>query len=433
MKKYMLVLAMLGIMPVMGANGYEYTNDTTQYTVTRPSKSGSYKKTSTVRRTGGYHNTINNNFYYGGQPMQMSMQQPAPVDYDEDYVAYEKPVEQKRVVRETKPARSSQERKYFLAHPFFQPLKGRFGSVTDLSYAKNTFKFDILDANVLDIDNFTPSPTYGTNAYGPVGISGKAEISQLVVKEDLSFGLSDTLALMLMAQYDSTKVAFKDWSGGESGDEAKHSGLNVFGIGLQNRFIDNDEWIAMFSGFFQHQKDTANTFIFDAKAGYKINRTTIYGLARLGYSTLTNGDIYGALVDDKTGDWIMLSYKQDVKDVFYLEGGMGAFSVLNKYTYLGGELIYGYYDWHNQLNLKGTIGFQPRDSFALSLYGSVSLYDSAKGKTKDYMNYDVNPDPVYDSNNNPVITQSKLVYTTGKYKINSYNEWKIGVQAILYF
>ena len=62
MKKYMLVFAMLGVMPLMGANGYEYTNDTTQYTVTRPSRSGSYKKTSTVRKTGSYHNTINNNF-----------------------------------------------------------------------------------------------------------------------------------------------------------------------------------------------------------------------------------------------------------------------------------------------------------------------------------------------------------------------------------
>ena len=446
MKKYMLVLAMLGIMPVVGANGYEYTNDTTQYTVTRPSRSGSYKKTSTVRKTGSYHNTINNNFYYGGQPMQMPMQQPAPVNYDEDYVAYERPVEQKRVVRETKPARSSQERKYFLAHPFFQPLKGRFGSVTDLSYAKNTFKFDILNASFLDID--TSSSTYGhatPNVPLVYSLSGKSEISQFLVKEDLSFGLSDTLALMVMAQYDKTKVKFGDWKTNNpspddlSAASSSSSGLNIFGIGLQNRFIDNDEWIAMFSGFFQHQKDTANTFIFEAKAGYKVDRTTVYGLARLGYSNLTNGDIYGALVTDKSGDWMMLSYKQDVEDVVYLEGGVGAFSVLNKYTYLGGELVYGHYDWHNQLNLKGTIGIQPRDSFALSLYGSVSLYDSAKGKTKNYMQYDVNPDIptggyVEDGTGNIIISDSsKLLYTTGDYKINSYNEWKIGVQAILYF
>ena len=448
MKKYMLVLAMLGIMPVVGAQGYEYTNNTTQYTVTRPSRSGAYKKTSTVRKTGGYHNTINNNFYYGGQPMQMPMQRPAPVNnYDEDYVAYQKPVEQKRVVRETKPARSSQERKYFLAHPFFQPLKGRFGSVTDVSYAKNTFKFDILNASFLDID--VHSGTYG-NATPNVpllySLSGKADISQFIVKEDLSFGLSDTLALMVMAQYDQTKVWFGDWKTNNPSPDnlaAAHisdSGLNVFGIGLQNRFVDNEEWIAMISGFFQHQKDTANTFIFDTKVGYKVDRTTLYGLARLGYSRLTNGDIYGAMVNNRSGDWMMLSYKQDVKDVVYLEGGVGAFSVLNKYTYLGGELIYGHYDWHNQLNLKGTIGFQPRESFALSLYGSMSLYDSAKDKIKQYMQYDVDPAipgaGYTDANTGNIIISSSdcnLLYTKGDYKIKSYNEWKIGVQAILYF
>ena len=424
MKKCMFVLAMLGVMPFVSASGYEYRSDRAQYSTTR--QSGSYKRKSTVRKTGGYHNTINNNFYYGQAPVQ---QTPMANNYDdEDYVAYNRPVEQNRSVVQTKAARSSQERKYFLAHPFFQPLKGKFGSVTDVSYSKANFKFDILDGKALDIDNFTPSSTYGQFVYGPVGISGKTEISQFLVKEDLSFGLSDTLALMVMAQYDSTKVQFKDWSGGEAGNEVTHSGLNIFGIGLQNRFIDNEEWIAMFSGFFQHQKDTANSFVFDVKAGYKVDRTTIYGLARLGYSNLTNGDIYGAFVDDPSGDWLMLSYKQDVKDVVYLEGGAGVFSVLNKYTYLGGELIYGHYDWHNQLNIKGTIGFQPRESFALSLYGSVSLYDSAKGKIKDYMNYDVNPTVPA-----PLDANSKLVYTTGQYKINSYNEWKLGVQAILYF
>ena len=444
MKKYMLVLVMLGIMPVVGVHGYEYTNNTTQYTVTRPSRTGAYKKTSTVRRTGGYHNTINNNFYYGGQPMQMPMQKPAvaPVNnYDEGYVAYQKPVEQKRVVRETKPARSSQERKYFLAHPFFQPLKGRFGSVTDISYAKNTFKFDILNASFLDID--TGSSTYGNKTpKTPLtySLSGKADISQFLVKEDLSFGLSDTLALMVMAQYDKSKVWFGDWKTNNptpdnlAAASISDSGLNIFGIGLQNRFVDNDEWIAMMSGFFQHQKDTANTFIFDAKVGYKVDRTTLYGLARLGYSNLTNGDIYGALVSNKSGDWMMLSYKQDVKDVVYLEGGVGAFSVLNKYTYLGGELIYGHYDWHNQLNLKGTIGIQPRDSFALSLYGSLSLYDSSKGKTKQYMQYDIDPAiPSGGYPTGPIVATSKLLYTTGDYKIKSYNEWKIGVQAVLYF
>ena len=98
-------------------------------------------------------------------------------------------------------------------------------------------------------------------------------------------------------------------------------------------------------------------------------------------------------------------------------------------------MIYGHYDWHEQLNIKGAIGWQPGDMFALNLYASTSIYDSAKGKTKEYMNYDVNPGPDdYPTLNGvPQFTDSHLLYTTGDYKINSYNEWKIGIQGILYF
>lgn len=422
MKKYMFVLALLAMLPVSYASGYEYQDSGSQYTTTR-----SYKRTSKGRNAGGYHNTITNNFYYNQMPRQ---------EVADEEVEYAQPVARRSYTERKETEYTSQTRKYFLAHPFFQPLKGKVGSVTDLSYAKNSFKFDIMDANVLIADH--PDSSYVGKVYsGPAGISGKAMTSQFVAKEDISVGLSDTLALMLMAQYDKTKVKFDYWSGGEAGDEVSHSGINIFGVGLQDRFVDNDEWIAMFSAFFQHQKDTANTFEVDIKAGYKINRTTVYGLARVNYTNLIEGEMYGALVDDPTGDWIMLSYKQGVKDMLSLEAGLGAFSVLNKYMYLGGELVYGHYDWHNQLNIRGTIGFQPRDSFALSFYAMAALADSAKDQVKQYVNYDVDPDDlqVYDEHGTLVdtITDSKLDWTTGNYKIKSYNEWKIGVQAILYF
>ncbi len=35
--------------------------------------------------------------------------------------------------------RTELRRKYYLAHPFFQPTKGKFGSVTDLSYNSNSY------------------------------------------------------------------------------------------------------------------------------------------------------------------------------------------------------------------------------------------------------------------------------------------------------
>ena len=415
----------MAVLPMFAANGYEYNTKTEGYYTTRPAKTNSYKKTTTSRKTGGYNNTITNNFYYA-QPAQTSsyvVTERRPVarpvyeeaEYEDVYVAKDR----KKVTKVTE-SYSSQERKYFLAHPFFQPLKGKFGSVTDLSYANSKFNFDILTGTAYDLTT-NPATVLAT---GPVyGVSGKAETTQFAVKEDVSVGLSDSVALILMAQYDRTEIALKDWSTGDPNESVTDSGLNIFGIGLQNRFVDNDKWIAMVSGYFQHQRETANTFIGELKVGYKVNRNTIYGLGRFGYSDLIEGDTYGAYVKDKTGDYMMLAYKQDVKDVIYVEGGVGIFSVLNKYFTLNGELIYGYYDWHNQLSIKGAVGWQPGDMFALNLYASTALYDSAKGKKLHYIQYDVNPDN----------WATTLAYTAGDYKIKDYNEWKIGVQAILYF
>ena len=426
MKKYTLALVLAAVIPVVAANAYEYnTTQTEGYYTTRPAKT--YKKTTTSRKTGGYNNTITNNFYYA-QPAQSSayvttapkrvVAKPAYERYEDDgYVVQEKQVSK------VKKSYSSQERKYFLAHPFFQPLKGKFGSVTDVSYATNKFNFDILNGTVYDL-NTNPPKELATDVLNPA-LSGKAKTTQFAIKEDVSVGLTDTLALILMAQYDKTKVTFKDWSSGDPAESTSDSGLNIFGVGLQNRFVDNEKWIAMVSGYFQHQKDTANTLIGELKIGYKITRNTIYGLGRFGYSDLIDGDTYGAFVKDSTGDYIMLTYQRNVNDVIYAEGGLGIFSVLNKYFTLNGELIYGYYDWHNQLSVKGAIGWQPGDMFALNLYASTSLYDSAKKKTKHYLNYDVNPEG-YEGT-------TSLAYTIGDYKIKDYNEWKIGVQAILYF
>ena len=432
MKKYTLPLALMMVLPFCAADAYEYaSSESRYYTTNRPVTK--YSKAGTTHRTSGYHNTITNNFYYT-QPANAGAYKASSRDvrsdeqrayYENSYVSDDRYVarkEHKKTVRETETR--TQMRKYFLANPFFQPLEGRFGSVTDFAYSQNSFKFDMLNGSVLDID--PNSATYNTVvASGPISpvISAKQKTNQFTVKEDFSFGITDRLAIIGVLQYDKTKVTLKDWSTGDAGNSTSDSGLNIFGIGLQNRFVDTDEWIGMFGASFLHQKDTANMLVGEVKAGYKVPRTTIYGLGRLWYVNLTEGDAYGAYVKDSSGDWMLLSYKTDVKDIFYAEGGLGFFSVLNKYFTLNGELVYGYYDWHNQLNAKGAIGFQPGDSFALNLYASTAIYDSAKNKTKKYLNYDVNP----------VGYGTSLVYTTGDYKIKDYNEWKIGVQAILYF
>lgn len=426
MKKHTLALALIALMPFASVNAYEYSQVQTRYSSAPSAKTNTYKRASTSRRTGGYSNVITNNFYYG-QPVAGARSYSAKPQNAQYYNAEEK--QTKNITK----SYSAQERKFFLAHPFFQPLQGKFGSVTDFSYAHNDFKFNILNGQVLNIDR--NSSSYNTILpTGVVGISGKAETNQFAIKEDVSFGITDTLALMLMGQYDSTKTKFKDWSVPSDGSDSKSdSGFNLFGIGFQNRFVDSNDWIVMGNALFQHQKDTANTFMIGGKAGYKINRTTIYGLGNLSYTNLTKGDVYGTYVDDSTGDYLMLSYKKDKENIFMGEAGIGAFAVLNKYLTLNGEMTYGFYDWHNQLNIKGAIGIQPGDMFALNVYASAVLYDSAKNKTKTYMNYDVNPTDYPEVDGQKYFTDSKLLYTTGDYKIKDYNEWKIGVQAILYF
>lgn len=429
MKKCTLALVLAAVLP-FAANGYEY--DAGNYYTTRPSaKPATTKTVTTSRKTGGYKNTIQNNFYYN-QPTartnsySSTQRQARSARYQPEYydntdrrvTVVDDSYEERSYKRTTK---TSQIRKYFLAHPFFQPLKGRFGSVTDLSYGKSDFKLDILNGAVTEVDTVTDplNPTIvGTTPVTAVDLSGKAETTQLLVKEDFSFGLSDTLAIIGMAQYDKTKVTFKDWSDNSASNSLSDSGLNLFGIGLQSRFVDNNEWIAMASGYYQHQKDTANIFLGELKVGYKIDRTTVYGLGRVWYTNLTKGDMYGAYVEENN-DWLMLTYKTDVKDIVYAEGGLGIFSVLSKDFTLNGEVIYGYYDWHNQLNIKGAIGWQPGDSFALNLYASTALYDSAKDQTKKYLEYQTSSTGYY--------------LTEGQYKIKDYNEWKIGAQVIFYF
>ena len=434
MKKYTLAFVLLAVLPVVSADAYQRTTRSGSYYTPQQSAKTTTYKTSKTTRTNGYTNTITNNFYY--QQQQPARRRVSSVsDRNTGYYTgasdYQANNDNYRVVKKktTKKTSTTQTRKFFLAHPFFQPLEGKFGSVTDISYAQNKFNFDMLNGSVLDIDRNSPNYNAIIGTDNQLAISGKQKTTQFVVKEDFSYGITDRLAVIGMAQYDKTKVTFKDWSTGDPSSSTSSSGINIFGIGLQGRIVDNEKWIAMLAGYFQHQKDTANTLLAEAKAGYKVNRVTLYGLGRLGYSDLTEGGSYGAFVK-QNDDWMMLSYKTNVKEVVYLEGGIGAFAVLNKYFTLNGEMVYGHYDWHEQLNIKAAVGWQPADVFALNLYASTSLYDNAKGKIKKYMNYETNPNT---SNWAPPYQGTTLVYTMGDYKIKDYNEWKIGVQGILYF
>jgi hypothetical protein len=287
-------------------------------------------------------------------------------------------------------------RKYYLAHPFFQPLQGRFGLIADLGYAANSFDFR--------------EPTLAP-------IDGVFDMTQFNAKFDLSYGITDTFAVMGMARYDSTKYQI-DWTDfNEPDDELKDSGLNIFGLGAQWRFADTEKWIGMLSGYFEHQVDQANSLILDLKGGYKIGRSTIYGLAR-GWYVDFDGDAYGVgMIDDEKA--MLLAYQVGKSNAMYLEGGVGIFSVLQEDWTGNIEMIFGDYDWHNQLSLKGAIGWQPGDNFALNLYGKIALMDSADGDNVDMFW------------NEPGVTNG--LEKIGMTKIDGYSDYAIGVQAIFYF
>jgi len=384
MKKFLMIFAMMVIIPTFESSAGNYTgyNDEPSYS----------------------HRTVRKSGYKGKNVFASENRQTYSRTYSTDenseYVTTKKRKESYS---------TSAKRKYFLAHPFFQPLKGKFGSVTDFAYATNSFDFNLT--------NNSEVPTT------LIDFDGKYTATQYLVKEDFSFGITDKLAFLLMGQYDYTKSKFSDWKHTVTGetsdqDENINSGVNIYGLGLQYRFVDNNDWIGMLAGYFQYQKDTTNTLFLDVKAGYKVSRTTLYGTLRGMRTNLLSGDTYGAYVENDK-NWLMLAYKSGIKDLTMIEGGLGVFSVLGEDWTANFETIYAGYDWHNQMYLKGGFGWQPGEHFALNLYGQVSIYDSAKDQTLN---------AYY-----PVTTSTGIETQQGEYKIKNYNEWKAGLQAILYF
>lgn len=309
--------------------------------------------------------------------------------------------------------RTELKRKYFLAHPFFQPLGRKFGSITDLSYNNSSYKVAL-------------TPTAGASISDA---NAKWTTDQFAIKEDFSYGITDRIAVLGMLRYDSSKYKF-DWSNPTTpNDSMDDNGLNMFGLGAQWRFVDNDKWIATASAYYQHQKDVSNDFILDIKGGYKIGSSTIYGLGRAWYMNF-DGDAYGNSIMGKTADGrdagIFLAYKTDTSSALFVEGGLGVFTVLDQDWTFNLEAIFGNYDWHNQASLKAAIGWQPNDWVAINLYGKASIYDSADDKTISYYGYGVE----YPAGSGTYLNQ--WLYQ-GDAKISDYTEMNIGLQAIFQF
>ncbi|MDW2959039.1 MAG: hypothetical protein R8M37_04535 [Alphaproteobacteria bacterium] len=317
---------------------------------------------------------------------------------------------------------SRMKRKYYLAHPFFQPLQGKFGSITDVSYTDTGYDITLPNTNSGIYDSAGTALSFN-------GVTGSWDASTVIVKEDFSYGITDRIALVAMAQYDKSDYEFK-WDDGAPSDKMDDDGLNLFGIGGQWRFVDNTEWIGTVAAYYQHQKDTSNNLLLELKGGYKVSRSTIYALAR-GWYLDFDGDIYGNGVSGKDAngyDSVLLLAYGDEGDTMYLEAGLGVFSVLNEDWTLNVEGVFGDYDWFNQATIKGAIGWQPNDWFALNLYARASIYSGADGKELD--TYFWRADSYLDDAGEEPLTG---LWPIGKTEIDKYSEYSIGAQVIFQF
>lgn len=407
---FVWAVAVFGMTPVWGATNYgtraASSADLSGMPATRARGNVNYEKYETRTTTRTYDVQDGKNLYYT-----------RPSNRSELYKQYDNGsrTSTTKTVRTSRAetVRSELKRKYYLAHPFYQPLQGKFGSVTDLSYTMNSYNTDLTPV-VIDGYTFSLSDN-----------SAKWDMKQFSIKEDFSYGITDRIAVLGMLKYDSSKYKF-DWSTAPD-DKMDDNGLNLFGLGAQWRFIDNDEWIATASAYFQHQKDISNNYVLDLKGGYKIARSTIYGLAR-GWFVDFDGTSYGNGIEGTTAEGnnaaIFIAYKTDVDNAFYIEGGMGVFSVLDEDWTLNVEGVFGNYDWHNQLSIKAEIGWQPNDWFSLNLYAKTALYDSANDKKLGYWV------------RGALDEQGAVIYDWvkhGEAKVSDYKETTIGLRAIFQF
>jgi hypothetical protein len=357
---------------------------------TRAKANADYEKYETRSLTRTYAAKDGNNMYYT-----------QPAKRGEMYKEYAGKSSVRTNRAET--LRAELKRKYYLAHPFFQPLKGKFGSVTDASYTSGSYDFSI-------------NQTAGPNPLSATDATWK--MSQFSIKEDISFGITDRLAIVGMAEFDSSKYQTNWKDAATPDDKMSDSGINLYGLGLQWRFADTEEWIATVSGYYQRQVDSAHMGVIDLRAGYKVESSTIYGFAR-GWLVGFDGDIYGNLIESGD-DGLLLAYGVGDKTYTYFEGGLGLFSVLDQDWTLNLEGVFGNYDWHNQASLKAAIGWQPGSSFALNLYGKMAVYDSMDGKNMDAYFKE------------PASGLNDYTYI-GTAKADDYSEWSVGLQAVLYF
>ena len=73
--------------------------------------------------------------------------------------------------------------------------------------------------------------------------------------------MTDRIALQAMAKYNWDELVWKNSAGDK--DVYKNDDLNLYGLGIQGRIVDTNEWISTLSGYYEHQKHGVDYFIAD--------------------------------------------------------------------------------------------------------------------------------------------------------------------------
>lgn len=400
------------------------TADLSGAPATREQTNVNYKKYTTRTTTKTYETKNDGDMYYV-----------KPTNRDSLYKSYTGAQSSaananKTTVRKTRSENitTKMRRKYYLAHPFFQPLGEKFGSITDLNYTNSSYDFVI--------NQTIPTRIIGSGTGFSLaidGVNGKWNTNQFSVTEHFSYGINDRVALVGLLELNIDDYKF-EYDNGSPADTMDDSGLNLFGFGAQWRFVDNEKWIATASAYFQHQQDVSNNFLIDIKGGYKVSKSTIYGLVRGWYIDL-EGNSYGNGItgNDEYGApaTFYIPYQVGDSNAMYIEGGLGVFSVLNEDWTLNVEGIFGHYDWHNQASIKGAIGWQPNDWFALNLYAKTAFYDSANSKNLDL--YWMEPHIEAENPADGTVFPLNQLTNIGTVKLDNVSETTIGLQAIFQF
>ena len=306
--------------------------------------------------------------------------------------------------------RAQGEKKMHITHPFFQPAQGRFGAVTDIGHARNSFNFAI---PVLDPNIDTSMPDTWTP-----GESGKWEAGQTFIKQDVSYGITDSIALLANIKYGFNNTKFT-WDLGHPTDKASGNELDQAGIGIVWRFYDDADYIAHVAAMYQWTS-SANALALSGKFGRKMGNSTLYGLARV-WGINWNENAYGAYIhneDDNNAFFIVYNKNSDM--VLNLEAGAGIYSALDDSWSVNAELVLGDYDWHQQAGIFAALNWQPTQTFAVGIYGRMSLWDTAKNQNNIEM-YASSP-----------YTNSVLV-PVGRANLSNYSDLSFGARMFLYF